>query len=448
MPAVNHDDTKPRNVVRGIIIVLLMGVAVAVVVLGVWMLGANHGRHATFPDGSTVEFLGTTVGTATFTTERKWESFARHILPTRLQGWLPAIIGVCNNSNGSNSVTVHLRVINPSRTAGGSMPWQDYVAEDESGFRYPSGGGYCTSSDLSGNTWCSLALSAYPRRQREFLFNFLDQKGVVVASLRVPNPVRGPFPEWQPAPMPQTQTNGPVKLTLESLEEIRDGRWHYPRLKFHLQAIDPAWAEAKERYSTLVDSTGNEGSFLSRREKTWKLKTSVFRERPQDFATNEQLVLTNIAVPTPGNFVTIVQSADRAGVSIKILVLAGTGTFGISNGITRFMLPTSSGAGGRSTTSQGTNTTEYWGIGAPTLLVEARNLQGDDEIQFHASDDTGRELNVASYGYDGINGGGRMYKPSFTPLDGAKSVTIQIMINRPLRFEFLVNPADVPVGKP
>jgi hypothetical protein len=348
----------------------------------------------------------------------------------------------------SNAVTVHLRLANP--VPGPVIPtlWQGYVAEDDSGFRYPSGGGYCNSSDASGNTVYGLTLSAFPRRQREFLFDFLDQKGAVIAKLRVPNPMRGPFPEWQSLPLPQTQTNGPVRLTLEGLEEIDDGHWHYPRLKFHLQATDPAWAEAKERYSKFVDATGNEGSFLSRREKVWKIKTSVFRERPQDFATSEQVVLTNIALPTPGNFVAIDQDADCAGVGIKILVLAGTGTFGMSNGMTRFMLPTSSGGGGHSTSSWGTNTTESWGIGTPTLLVEARNMQGDDEIKFNVRDDAGRELKVESFSYDGLNSGSRMYKPSFTPSDGAKFVTIQILINRPLRFEFLVNPADVPVGKP
>jgi len=448
MPAMNRDEEQPKSLMRVILIVLVTGVVLAIVALGVWMLsGANNRRFATFPDGNTVEFLGTTVGSATFTTEKKWQSIARRILPARFQSWIPVgITSGCGTS--SNSVTVHLRLANAAGGAGTPTLWQSYVAEDDSGFRYPGGGGYCSSSDAFGHTTYGLTLSAYPRRQREFLFDFLDSKGAVIASLRVPNPVRGPFPEWRASPLPQTQTNGPVGLTLENWEEIEEGQWHYPRLKFHLQATDPAWTEARERYSTLVDSTGNEGSFLSRREKVWKLKTSVFRERLQDFTTNEQVSLTNIGLPMAGNFVAIDQSAERAGVGIKVLALAGTGTFEISNGIARFMLPTSSGAGSRSTSSWGTNTTEFWGIGAPTLMVEAKNMQLDDDLQFHVRDDTGRELKVASYGYDGMNSGARMYKPSFTPSDGAKFVTVEIMVNRPLRFEFLVNPADVPAGKP
>jgi hypothetical protein len=448
MPAMSQSEDQPRSLVRAMVIVALIGVVAAIVVLCVWMLpGANRRRFATFPDGSTVEFLGTTVGNASFTTEKKWQSIARHILPPRFQNWIPAAI-TSGCGTASNSVTVHLRLANAAGGAGTPTLWQSYVAEDDSGFRYPSGGGYCSSSDALGHTTYALTLSAYPRRQKEFLFDFLDSKGAVIASLRVPNPVRGPFPEWQPAPMPQTQTNGPVRLTLEKWEEIEEGQWYYPRLKFHLQATDPAWTEARERYSTLVDATGNEGSFLSRRERVWKLKTSVFRERPQDFATNEQVILTNIAVPAAGQFVAIDRSVDRDGVGIKVLVLAGAGQFGISNGVTRFMFAPPTGTGSHSTSSWGTNSTESWGIGTPTLLVEARNMQSDDDLQFHVRDDTGQELKVASYGYDGMNSGARMYKPSFTPSDGAKFVTVQIMVNRPLRFEFLVNPADVPDGKP
>ncbi len=448
MPAMSQNEDRPGNLIRIIAIVAVIGVVAVVVALGVWLFGANQGRSVTLPNGSTVELLGTRVGNAPFTTEKKWESIARKILPVQLQRWLPPISSVCSSSSGSNSVTVYLHVVNPSRTASGTLPWQGYVAEDENGFRYPGGGGYCSSSDFSGNTWCGLTLSAYPRRQREFLFHFLGPNGAVLASLRAPNPVRGPFPEWQPQPIPQTQTNGPVRLTLESMEEVRDGQWHYPRLKFHLQAADPAWAKAEERYSTLVDSTGNEGSFLSRREKVWKLKTSVFRERAQDFATNEQNVLTNITLPTAGNFVMVDRSADCAGVGVKVLVLAGAGTFGISNGVTRFMLPPGQGSGSHSSSSWGTNTTESWDISTVSLMVEARNMQGDDEMQFHVRDDTGQELKVAANGYDVMNSGSRMYKPPFSLTEGAKFVTVQVIVSRPLRFEFLVNPADIPDGKP
>ena len=57
MPAMNPDDDQPKKLVRAMVILRLIGVVVAVVVLG-----ASQRHHATFPDGSTVEILGMTVG--------------------------------------------------------------------------------------------------------------------------------------------------------------------------------------------------------------------------------------------------------------------------------------------------------------------------------------------------------------------------------------------------
>jgi len=46
-------------------------------------------------------------------------------------------------------------------------------------------------------------------------------------------------------------------------------------------------------------------------------------------------------------------------------------------------------------------------------------------------------------GYDTEKGGVRIYKPSFNPPIGTKSLTVQIVVDRPLPFEFMVEPADV-----
>jgi hypothetical protein len=448
MLAVQNEDHQPRNWVRAVLVLVLLGVLIGIAV-AVAMIRARREyrvRHATLPDGSVVELLGTAVGGAIFTTETKWQGIARRILPARFQNWLPAAMST-SCAAGSNGVTVYLHVVSSIPTLVTSKSWQQEVTEDESGFRYPGAENYCSFTDVSGKTMWGFTFGAYPRRQREFLLHLLDKNGVTMATLHVPNPLRGPFPAWQPSPLPQTHTNGPVMLTLQSLEERENRRSVYSNPKWRLEATDPAWAKAAPRAITLLDATGNEGSFLSRREAAWKIRTLVCRERPQDFAPNEQLVLTNLALPAAGNFTSVDQSAERAGVTIKVLVLAGPGTFGLSNGVTRFMLP---GTNGYSTDDYYGNGygVERWVSSTPFLMVEARNIQPDDELQFHIRDENGREVKVEMNGNDTRRSGGRMYKPAFKPADGVKFLTLQVLVNRPRLFEFMVNPADVRPKQP
>ena len=50
-------------------------------------------------------------------------------------------------------------------------------------------------------------------------------------------------------------------------------------------------------------------------------------------------------------------------------------------------------------------------------------------------------------GYEGSPNGARVYRPAFVPLEGAKSLTVTVLVNRPLLFDFMVNPADARSGK-
>ena len=341
----------------------------------------------------------------------------------------------------SNGITVYLR-ISPGGPAG-TAPWQGYVAEDKSGFRYPQEGGYCSFGDSKGNMIYGLILRCFPRREPEFVLRLLDQSGLALGTLHVRNPFPGPFPEWQPMPLPQTQTNGVVQLTLYGFEERVNGQWTNINAAWGLQATDPAWTHARARTQIFLDPTGNEGRFLSPKEPAWKARTLVYRERIEDFAPGELLVLTNVALPTPGNFVPIDATAGFSGVSINVLALASAGSFGLSNGVTRFMLPISQGSSGHSVSSGSKDTIETWGSPPPFLMVEARNMQQDDELHAQIRDQSGEELKVTMAGYNTGQNGARIYKPGFNPAPGTKSLTVRIWVSRPLPFEFIVRPEEV-----
>ena len=80
--------------------------------------------------------------------------------------------------------------------------------------------------------------------------------------------------------------------------------------------------------------------------------------------------------------------------------------------------------------------------------MEAKNLQPDDEILLRLMDDQSREIKLGG-GYDILPNGGRWYKRTFTARDDAKSLMLEVLVNRPLIFEFMINPADVqPASSP
>ena len=423
---------------RAILLLLLLSLALSLVLTAVVV--HLRSRVATLPDGTRIEFLGTAVGRAEFTTEKSWHKLARKVLPPSLARRIPpASRGSC--SSGSNSVTFYFRVTAPNGAAIASAPWSGYSTEDETGFRYNAEGSSCSFGG-GGSTIYGLIVRGYPRRQSSLALHFQDAQGASMATLQLPNPVRGPFPEWQPQALPQTQTNGPVTLTLLSLRAGGNAQWHSVRPKWTITASEPAWNRAKVRSATFSDATGNEGQDLSRRESAWQARALVFRERPEDFAAAERLVVTNLSIPVVGGFVPVDQSLERNGVKLTALVLAGPGHFCITNGVHRGMAPGLSNS--RSTSSQGTNTVESWGSSLPFMLVEAKNLQPDDEILLRLLDDQGREIKLGDTGgYDVTANGGRLYKRTFTALDDAKSLTLELLVNRPLIFEFMVNPAEV-----
>jgi hypothetical protein len=402
---------------------------------------ARKGNFANLAGGARLELAGTSIGGATFTTDKPWMARARKILPGALQRWLPTVFtGICGN--GSNSLTVWVRV----SPAGAVTPvsWGRASTEDDSGFSYAEGSGYCSmgSGQLTGMT-----LRAYPRRQKDFLFHLLDAQGATVATFRVPNPAAGPFSEWQPLPLPQTATNGPVTLTLRGLER-RQGWINQPYVSgsWKAESVQPGWSNATVRYWTLLDATGNEGQQLSPREPAWKFRAQVMRPNPGDFAPAEKLVLTNLPLQAAGHFLAMDQTNLAAGLTINVSVLCGAGCLAITNGTSRSMSSDLQGWTGHTTygrSSNGDLLVEMWGATNSFFLVEAANTQAGDEIHFYLRDDLGRDVKIQANGWSGGLTGGRVYQPTFSAPADAKFVTLEVIVDRPLVFDFLVNPREV-----
>ncbi len=447
-----------RNSIRPVLSVLVISLLASCVL---WQMRSAdvecRARIFTFPDGSEGELLGTAIGGEAFTTDSGLERIARRYLPVRFKRWLPVVYDVgMNSSFGSNTLMVYLRFFPHSQRnfepIGGfdslGYRWGSYQTVDATGFCYPR----CPADMIvrhasSGAEIYSFGVKAYVRQQPEFLLHWWDDKGAVIATLNVPNRIRGPFPEWQPLPLPQTQTSGPVALTLETLRETTNGSSCFLKPEFRIKSSNAGWANANVFLEKLLDATGNESSpvahvpggflemppdaadgeigVLSPCQPAWKLRAVVDRKHPQDFTASEKIVLTTLPLPAPGQFVAIDRTAECAGVVVKARILAGGGTFCVNSEATRSMSPPDQSLKDRGSeafwSASGTLPVERtWSSEGPFMLVETQSAQPGDEIQIYAFDDGGHEVGVVMHTCDPEIQGDTGYEPTFVPPAGAK----------------------------
>ena len=127
----------------------------SMVIVALWLTLAiqrQSQRVTVLPNGVRIEFLGSAVGNAIFTTEKSWHKTARRWLPVSVTRRIPpASSSQC--SSGSNSVTFHFRALDPFGSLGGTDPWENCTTEDESGFRYPASGGSCSSGGATNKAF-------------------------------------------------------------------------------------------------------------------------------------------------------------------------------------------------------------------------------------------------------------------------------------------------------
>ena len=337
--------------------ILLVGGVIAIALALAHYKKLQAARWITLPDGSRVEVVGATLGNAPFNSEKPWERFARRHLPAAWTGWIPpAVTGGDWGDLGSNCLTVFLLVKSPSATVATTYDWRGITPEDENGLLYWDGQARSSYSGPPGYTVQELIFSSYPRRQKKFLLRFADSKGVEIATWLVPNPASGSFPQWQPLPLPQNQTNGSVTLTLDRLEErlielsgqrpYSGGSNYYHEIvaRTHVTTTELGWAGAHMNDISFSDATGNQGQNISRREPAWKARVLLSRDGLGAFGPNEKLVIANLAIPAPGSYLALDQSTNLAGVGLNVRFLAGAGELTLSNDNSVFMKAPQPGA--------------------------------------------------------------------------------------------------------
>jgi hypothetical protein len=428
-------------------LVLLALVVALAVLAGLLVRRGKVARAVTLTTGEQVRVLAVLPAGQNYDSDAGWRGKARRFLPSSMERLLkPKVSGHC--SSGTNSATLYLEILAPGGGVPAAVPWDWYYAEDDIGFRYPREGGSCSFGGgiAGGARTFGFTLAAFPRRQPEFNVVFVNGRHEPVGNLRVRNPIPGPFPTWQADPLPITRTNGPVVLTLERAEIVGDLRWRSFRPHWRLQATDPAWESARAGWARVADATGNEGGVLSPRESVWRVSTLVHRQEWEDFAPAERVVWAGLPMPAEGKAVAGDREGLCSGSRVKLWAVADAGKLHFTNDVMGTLV--ADRTSGHGSSSYSSHYVECWGSREPFLLVGVRDLAGDEEVRFRLRDAAGRELklnnDLTSYG---LTGGGRMFQRSFERPTNAATLTLEMVVSRPLRFEFFFDPAEIQKAK-
>lgn len=413
-------------------------VSIGVLMLGLIAVGVAAAFWAWWRNAPAVglKFVGCAVGTQTFTTARSWHKLARQILPYRWQNWIPATLTV--GAYSSNRVTFCFR-------ASPRMGFPSaYCAEDDAGFRYPmESNGWSITTSANGDSIVAVTLRAYPRRDRTFKLVFCaTDRQTEFARLRLPNPVRGPFPEWKPEALPLTRTNGSVTLTLNSLTWRTNRSWSPLDPVWRISSSEPAWTHAQPGWIEVEDATGNAGAYSALSEPAWRLKIAVRRERREDFSASEVLVLTNLSLPPAGRFTAVDVSTQLSGCTVTLGAICGAGQLSITNGTTRGMAPPAGRHQYNGRMFSGSLDVELWGCARPFLFLEIDGMTERDGVLWRAFDDQGRELALENpLGYSIRSGTQtRVYQLEFASVTNAVISRLEIAVSRGLEFEFCIDP--------
>lgn len=442
---------KIRVWLRVLALAVLLGVLVVGGFLGVRILARPNSRVLMLPGEIRFELIGVSKSGEEFTSEQAWQRVLRRILPGALSAKLPQAFTSRSSDGNTNTIRLWFTLTDAMAANVTTGPWQWYVAVDADGFSYPLNGG-SGSSTSGGKTYHHLDLAAFPRRQKDFELRLLDGARQQVAALRLANPAPGPHPNWAAEALPITQTNGPLAVTLERLQEKGQDYSFWLNAKWKIAHAEPEWRNAKPAYPMYEDATGNRGGRLSFAEPAWKITMPFHRVGWSNFTATEKFRLTGLPVPEAGEMQLLQTNFSCAGVGISVQALVGEGTLCITNG-TNYAMTSSLPRSGWGRSSDGTTTVESISGMLPFFLIKTDSLPDADEVRFRVVGGDGKEIPVQDNGWSGTGDGGRRYQKLFDVTNAVDSVSLEVIVSRPRIFEFMVNPAAVqrvevaPAGK-
>jgi hypothetical protein len=427
---------------------LVCVVAVAAFVALAFVLKRGQGmRGKRLPDGSVL-----TIRHLSVTNSHSWNP--RAPWKQRLERWIPPrfdwILGPPNPGCGMGSAEEGLGVwttcfdpVSRSYRPLDSTPRFELV--DEHGCIFPGGGrGRCSGGRSPAQAFVvnCFMFEAFPRRAATFAFRLYATNGTVAAEVELENPRRSAFPVWQPESLPATRTNRDLRFRLSEIAAIsrtQDAQ-ERPRFtylpKFDITADGRTASDWALDTFTFADATGNHGGNLCPYEPAWKLEATFFRTSEATYATNEAWRLEKLSVPAPGETALLGTRGQAGDVRIELVAVSGSGRYAWSNGVCVAAAPLSAGETD-SAASEG-------GVGyqiarlsrsKPHLVMRITQPNPDGRILLRGQDDQRRR-----FYRNRAEAASGLYIYNLDAPDEAKTVDVELIAQKPLKFEYLVKP--------
>ncbi len=407
-----------RTIIAGLLALVLLGLVAAAVVKVQSRPAPGTPSFMVLTNGARIDLIEVTAGRKKhFASQKPWQHFVRPMLPGSLRKQLPPNVqygGIIGPEDG-------LRIIFRYRP-GPPVILMGATIEDDAGFQY--GASENAAGGTNGDCYIFLEPPAYPRRQQDFLVHLLGPAGTYLATFRVRNPAPNQYPEWKPAALPQTLTNGLVKLTLASLTPYSGSARPLVQVHWLLEPSAPSWADAAICDTRLLDATGNEIeafgspdsdvlSALSPREPAWKVRALVRRADSRELPPADKAIITNVTVSNNPSRLPL--HAHDAAENLTIDVQQYTQLQAAGSNISF------------------------------AIAAVIHHPQKDDALFFSARDNLGRLVSGNSLrgGWVTPADGSRNYSLNVDIPSDAATFDLEVYINRPLILDFLVDPKDV-----
>lgn len=399
-------------------------------------------------DGTTLYIRAVLFGTNEFTTETSIKKLARRFLPN---AWSSRWLDQPMTSVGGDPN--QLRFVLVRKDANGKKLgnfWGKVETVDSKGVVFTDSPG---ASTMGNNDLLEFTLDTFPRRDEKFLLRMYDMQDLLCAEFAVRNPlVSREFPVWKPEPLPQTATNGPVRFTLKGLRAGTNYYGWYISPRFAIDAPEAGWRSGRKMYHWFTDATGNKGGFLSTNEPAWKMHVQLFRPDASVFPSNLVWRLPLVKVPAALSYTNLNLSNRVDGMQVWVPAICGPGTMTISNftnvSVAAPILRNSgwsmserTGVGG------GMNRIDVHASDKVFAVVETMAVNDSTELVLRFVDATGKVLKSEHRsGWTGTSdptrGAIRRYTVELLDTN-APAAALEIKVNSPLEFTFLVDPRDI-----
>lgn len=305
-----------------------------------------------------------------------------------------------------------------------------------------------------------LSQSRFPRRDRMLQMRCYEgQTDKLVLETRVLNPAYQQIVnEWEPKPIPISQTVPPVTVTLQ--REPGEFFVNYLRDEdMEIDSNDRSWIEpAPQKSAWFSDATGNQTqsllSELSPFEPAWKLHVQIRRNSFADFSADERWRSNPVSFPNHGTAARVVAAGSILGVDCDGIWVSSAGALQLPEAIqladesikvsSSAFVPLNLPVTRMEHPPAGTKDLPRIHSGVPFICLVHNDVLLNAEViaQVRDQDDKLIPTDLTVYGL-GTGKSVRVYL--LKQFEGITQIEIEMIVNRSLQFEFFVKPpaADV-----